>query len=303
MTATTSERGGNWGRWGSEDERGALNLLTDDAVLAATRMCKTGKLYRLGLPIDRVGGPLLDYRGTPQRLTLSSQTDGRRNAMYGAAPGVGANEDVLVLASHTLTHIDAFSHVFGDDKFYNGFSNDEFASYGGAARCGIEKLNSFAGRAVLLDLPHHQSVDWLELGHIITGDELEACRASQGVEISSGDIVLIRTGFLDFFFALETGTPMPFEQAGIGVDAAKWLAARDVAAVGADNSAVEAIPFDGNEFLAVHLELLVQGGITLMEHLDLREMASDGCYEALLVVAPLPVVGATGSPINPVAIG
>ena len=126
MTATTSERGGNWGRWGSEDERGALNLLTDDAVLAATRMCKTGKLYRLGLPIDRVGGPLLDYRGTPQRLTLSSQTDGRRNAMYGAAPGVGANEDVLVLASHTLTHIDAFSHVFGDDKFYNGFSNDEF---------------------------------------------------------------------------------------------------------------------------------------------------------------------------------
>ena len=67
----------------------------------------------------------------------------------------------------------------------------------------------------------------------------------------------------DFFFALETGTPMPFEQAGIGVDAAKWLAARDVAAVGADNSAVEAIPFDGNEFLAVHLELLVQGGITL----------------------------------------
>src|SRR5439155_1681189 len=81
-----------------------------------------------------------------------------------------------------------------------------------------------------LDLPHHQSVDWLELGHIITGDELEACRASQGVEISSGDIVLIRTGFLDFFFALETGTPMPFEQAGIGVDAAKWLAARDVGA-------------------------------------------------------------------------
>jgi kynurenine formamidase len=301
-TTETAQTGtGNWGRWGADDERGALNLLTPDVVLAATRVCKTGKVYNLGLPVARAGTPVFDYRGAPQRLTLTSQTDDKMVAAYGAPPGLGANEDVLIVPAHNGTHIDALCHVFADDKVYNGFP-EEFASHGGAPKCGIEKTGGFAGRAVLLDLVGHQGVNWLEPGTNITADDLEACRAAQGVEIRAGDIVLFRTGWLDLFAGLEMGEDPPFAQPGIGLSCVDYFRDLDVAAVGADNAAIEVIPFDGM-FLSVHVELLVKLGLSLVEHLVLTPMADDRCHEALFVAAPLLVSGGTGSPINPIAIG
>jgi kynurenine formamidase len=305
MMATTDridEKVGNWGRWGADDERGTLNLLTDSTVLDATRVCKTGKVYRLGLPIQREGVPIFAYRGAPQRLTLTSQTDTMAQA-YGAAEGVGANEDVLVMASHSITHMDALCHVFSDRKHYNGFPCDSFESFTGAPRCSIDKTNGFAGRAVLLDLPTHLGVDWLTPGQQVGSDLLEACRAAQDTEVRAGDILLVRTGWLDLFASLEVGQEPPFEQPGLNLDSVSFVRDHDFAAVGADNAAIECIPFDDNRFLSVHIELLVKLGITLLEHLSLHELAADGCYESLLVVAPLPVTGATGSPINPIAIG
>jgi kynurenine formamidase len=292
----------NWGRWGSEDERGALNLLTPDVVLAATRVCKTGKVYNLGLPVARTGTPVFEYRGAPHRLTLTSQTDHEMVAAYGAPEGLGANEDVLIVPAHNGTHMDALCHVYADDKLYNGFSEHEFASHSGAPRCGIEKTGGFAGRAVLLDLAGHQGVDCIEPGTNITADDLEACRAAQGVELRAGDILLFRTGWLDLFAGLAPGEEPPFAQPGLGLSCVDYLRDHDVAAVGADNAAIEVIPFDGM-FLAVHVELLVKLGMSLVEHLVLTPMAKDGCHEALFVAAPLLVTGGSGSPINPIAIG
>src|ERR1019366_1824846 len=129
----------NWGRWGKEDERGALNLLTPETVLAATQVCRTGVVYDLGLPIQLHGsGPIFEYRGTPQRLSLMNQTDTGAFVDYGAAPDVGANEDVLVFASHTLTHMDALSHVFAEGSFYNGFPSGAVSTNQGAPSCGID---------------------------------------------------------------------------------------------------------------------------------------------------------------------
>jgi kynurenine formamidase len=298
-TDATKSSTGNWGRWGDDDERGALNLITSEVVLEAARALKTGKVYSLALPIARTGGPIIEYRGAPQRLTLTSNTDGAMYEAYGAAPGVGANEDMLILAAHSLTHMDALAHVYSEGTIYNGFPSDGFTSNGGASRCDIAKNGSFAGRAVLLDLPGHQGVDWLEPGHVITGDELEACRAAQGVEVRAGDILLIRTGFLDFF---ATGQA-EYAQPGIGFDAVSFVDSHDVAAVGSDNAAIESIPFDNDVFLGVHIELLQKRGVTLLEHLVLKEMAADRCYESLLCVGALPFTGAAGSPINPIAIG
>src|ERR1700683_3680483 len=102
----------NWGRWGDADERGALNLVTDDLVLEATRNCRTGKVYALGTPIQREGIPQVEYRGIPQRLTLLNQTDAHRNAVYGAVPGEGQHEDVIVMPSHCSTHMDALCHIY-----------------------------------------------------------------------------------------------------------------------------------------------------------------------------------------------
>lgn len=300
---TTDERVGNWGRWGTDDERGALNLISADAVRDAAHATRTGRVYPLALPIQRDGVPILEYRGAPQRLTLTSHADPDMYAMYGAAEGVGANEDVLVLASHSITHMDALCHVFADHQIYNGYDAKAFTSHNGAARCGIEKTGAFAGRAVLLDVAAHAGVDWLEPGTPIDGDLLEACRAAQGVEIRAGDVLLIRTGWLDRFATLASPADVGFAQPGITLAAVPFVRDHDIAAVGSDNAAVEVIPFDQDIFLGVHIELLVKLGVTLIEHLQLSPLAADRCYESLFVAAPLPVTGATGSPVNPVCIG
>jgi kynurenine formamidase len=183
---------------------------------------------------------------------------------------------------------------------YNGHSSQEFTSHNGAPHCGIEKSGGFAGRAVLLDVAGHQGVDWLEPGTNITADDLEACRAAAGVEVGSGDILLVRTGWLDLFASLQGAEP-PFLQPGLGASTIEYLSDLDVAAIGCDNAAVEVIPFDG-QFLELHIALLVQRGVTFLEHLVLSPLAADGVSECLLVVAPLLVTGGTGSPINPIAI-
>jgi kynurenine formamidase len=304
MTATATSRTGNWGRWGDEDERGALNLLTPDVVLRAAQACRTGKVYNLGLPVQRAGVPVFDYRGAPQRLTLTSQTDEANFAVYGAPSGLGANEDVLVIAAHNGTHMDALAHVYSDGKMYNGFDKDSFQSQNGAGHCGIEQTGGFATRAVLADFAGHMGVECLEPGYKISGDEIEKCLAAQGVSVQQGDALLIRTGWLDLFDRVTAaGEAVPFAQPGLSLSCVDFIRDNELAVVGADNAAIECIPFDEDRFLAVHIELLVKLGITLVEHLQLKHMAADKCYSALFVVAPMLVTGGSGSPVNPIAIG
>ncbi|MEO3856491.1 cyclase family protein [Acrocarpospora sp. B8E8] len=297
----TEQKIGNWGRWGADDERGALNLLDPGTTLAATRVSRTGKVYPLGLPIQRAGIPLVDYRGTPQRLTLLNHLDEHMYEPYGGKPGVGCHEDVLTLASHTSTHMDALCHVYSDGRTYNGFGNDAMETYGGAARCGIEKAGPIVTRGVLIDVAGYKQVEWLEAGYVITQEDLENTLKSQGVQLQPGDAALIRTGWVDWFFA--NGQEMSLVQPGIGLEAAAFLASRDVVAVCSDNTAVEAQPFDRDEFLGSHVELLVRHGIYLIEHLNLSELAADRCHEFLFMVSPLRITGATASPVNPVAVG
>ncbi|MGE0879709.1 MAG: cyclase family protein [Acidimicrobiia bacterium] len=301
MTATDGKatKVGNWGRWGDDDERGALNLLTPDVVLQATQVCKTGKVYSLGLPIQANGVPLVPYRGVPMRLTLLNNSD---DAMFAAmgGEGVGANEDILVFASHNESHMDALCHVHHQNTFYNGFSADTMHTHTGAQRCGIDKTPWVAGRAVLLDVGALHGDGGCPDGYKITAADLEAAAARQGVSVGAGDIVLLRTGWLGRFLADPNGASGA--QPGIGFDAANLLTQWDVAAIGADNSAIEVIPFDDDKFIGVHVLLLVQHGIPFFENLVLDELVADGVSEALIVVAPLRVTGGAGSPINPIVI-
>jgi len=310
---------GNWGRWGREDERGALNLVTPGSVVAAAHAVRTGKVYSLALPISRTRTPPVFDRPPPDRLTRMAPADTGETAPD-APPRVGSNEDMLTFSSHAGTHLDALSHVFEGDSFYNGHPVETFTTRRGATKCSIERSGTFATRAVLLDvatLVAEQAAaageravgdaspdpgpSMLPAGHTIISAELEACCERQGVEVEPGDAVLIRTGWLEAF-RRDPSTPT-YPQAGIGTDAAAWLGTHDVAVVGADNSAVEVLPFDGGSHLPVHVVLLVRLGVGLLEHVWLAELAADQCYRPLLVVGALPVVGATGSPVNPVAIG
>jgi kynurenine formamidase len=297
---------GNWGRWGSEDERGALNLVTSDVVLDAARALRTGKVYSLALSISRSRTPAVFDRPAPERFTRTAPADSPDPAGAGRAR-VGSADDMLVLPSHAGTHLDALSHVFEGASFYNGHPVDSFTTRRGASKCSIVHTGTFAARAVLLDVARLLSDDpvesatGLEAGHKIMAAELEACCKREGVDVHPGDAVLIRTGWLEAL----TGDPATpsYPQAGIGLDAAGWLQSKDVAVVVADNSAIEVLPFDGGRDLPVHVELLVHSGVGLLEHAWLADLAADKCYESLLVVGALPVVGATGSPVNPIAIG
>jgi kynurenine formamidase len=296
---TAKQETTNWGRWGDDDERGALNLLTPELLKAAAASIRTGRVYALGIPIQADGVPLIDYRGKPMRLTLQDSTDEGVYAAYGCQPGTGAHEDVMIFASHTTSHMDALIHVYEDGKHYNGVPSGAMHALTGATKLGIEKVGGFAARGVLLDMPRYfGDATWVEPGRNITGADLAGACAVQGVEVGPGDVVLVRTGYLQMWF--ERQGDEAFAQPGIGLDAAKWLVSRDVVAVGSDNSAVEVIPFDGNDFLAVHKELLVRRGIYMLEFLDLSHAAADHSWEGLLTVAPLKVTGATGSPVNPI---
>ncbi len=291
----------NWGRWGEEDERGAMNLLTPSTVLAAMRTCRTGKVYTLGLPIQRSGIPNMVYRGTPQRLTFVNHSDEEMFKSVGGQPGTGVNEDMLMMASHTATHMDALCHVYHEGAIYNGFRYDEVRAYGGACRCGIDQVGGVVARGVLVDVAAYKGVDWLQPGYVVGLDDFAGALEAQGSEIRPADAVLVRTGWVEWFFA--TGAQMAFEQPGIGLELARYLGERDPVLVGADNSGVEAQPFDGGAFLGVHVELLARRGIYLAEHLDLAALSADRQYEFLLMISPLRVTGATASPVNPIAIG
>lgn len=300
----------NWGRWGADDERGALNLLTEEVVRDAREAITTGRVYSLGLPIQRAGIPnMAGLRGTPQRLTLLNHDDAETFAAYGLPDDVGANEDVLSFASHTSTHMDALCHVYSKGEIYNGHSHDGVKPYTGASRCGIEKAGAFATRGVLIDVAAQKGVACLAPGYSITTDDVKETLQAQGVSLRAGDAVLIRTGWVEDFLASGgDSTAMqvlgvgPLHQPGLSLEAAKYLAEHDVVAVGADNTAVEVLPYEP-EFMSVHIELLVKRGIHLIEHLKLDEVSNDKCFEFFFTVAPLLITGATASPINPVAVG
>jgi kynurenine formamidase len=292
---------GNWGRWGEDDQRGALNLVDPPTLLSALRRCTTGKLYSLAIPLGHFSTPQVADRPTPERLTLSAPQDSPVYEAYGAVPGVGANEDLIMFPSHAGTHMDALCHVYSEGTVYNGHPAESFTPKFGASKCGIDQTGSFAGRAILLDVAAWSGEEFLEAGRVVTGDDLEATRAAQGTEVLPGDIMIVRTGWLEARRKPD-GPPAGLEP-GLGLSAVDFVRDHDIAVVGADNAAVESIPFDKNIFLGVHIELLVKLGVTLIEHLWLAELAADRCLESLLVVGALPVTGATGSPVNPIAIG
>ena len=280
-------------RWGEDDERGALNLQTAETVLAGLSAARTGRVYSLGLPVQRSGQPHVPHRPTPQRLTLTSHSDVGMFAAIGAEPGTGSHEDVVVLPTHEATHMDALGHVFDGELLYGGFPADSMATYGGLAHCGIEKAGPIVARGVLFDVVGARGP--LAPGYAITPQDLAAC----DVSLIPGSVALVRTGWLETF---DARAGLTYEQPGLGVEAARWLADQDVVAVGADNTAVEAMPFEGGGFMPVHVELLVRRGVYLLEHLVLEPLARDGVQELLFVAAPLPITGASGSPVNPVAI-
>ena len=297
----------NWGRFGDLDQIGTANLLTPERIAAAAALVKTGKRFSVALPIGppTPGG----YRSEPLHFYGMAAGD----AVLGGGRSGDAfpvSDDYVVMALQASTQIDGFGHVGGDATLYNGYWAGLVTATGGARRLGIHHLaRGIVGRAVLLDVARHMGVDRLEPGFPVGPDELDATATAQGVGVGAGDIVLVRTGHLGWKMGLAATDPAARSrhEPGIAIGAIPWLHDHDVAMIAVDNAACQVVPAEsGAPFLTWHVAALRDLGLLVGELFDLDELAADcaadGVFEGFFVAAPMPVVGASGSPLNPIVI-
>ena len=214
-------------------------------------------------------------------------------------PRSGAS-GLIVCKEHSGTHIDALSHQADALMLYGGVPVAVAQTRAGFTRHGVEEIPPIVAPGVLLDVPASLGVDELELGRAVTAAELQACCDRQGVAIEPGDVVLVRTGNGRYWSDPERYLGGP----GMNADAALWLAEQQVLAVGADNMAWDVIGLADPEYgeLPGHLILLARSGIYIIENLQLEELAAAGRYRFSFICTPLKFVGATGSPVRPIAL-
>ena len=293
---------GNWGRWGEDDQRGAANLLSAEGVRAAASLVKDGRTWDLGLQVPSGSRFAASGRAPAQHFM---GLDGGDFAAGVRLPG-GAKyaEDTVIMPLHGTTHVDALCHFWADDSLYNGHSPDRIRSYG-ATRLGIENLGGCVGRGILLDIPALTGSERLAPGQEVTPADLEAALSRAGLDLRPGDSVLIRTGWqrmwdedADLYHSCEPG---------IGLAAARLLAAADIFMVASDTIVTEFRGTDGrydggSVAPIVHPLLLRDHGIFIGELFHLEELAAAGAVEFMLVLAPLSVDGGTAGPMNPIAI-
>ena len=292
------ERLKNWGRWGEDDELGALNFIGEKEVVEAARLVKTGRHVSLARALDTVAGP---DNGRPALHYMTNMGDKGEDESAYYADFIGVD-----FHGKSASHLDALPHVSYKGLLYNGKrAPDVFNSKGStfAPVSGLAK--GIVARGVLLDAAHARRVDWVEPPCALDGADLEAIGASLGVEVGRGDVVLLRTGQVRRRRTLGPWDP-DLAQAGLATSGLEWLARREIAVLGGDGdsdarpSSIEGV---GGP---IHVLCIAALGMSLLDNLDLESL-SEACVEAgsfefLLIVAPLIVPGGTGSPVNPIAV-
>ena len=265
-----------------------------DRLLAAIRRGTTtydlSRPYVVGMPQSPNHPPY--WRAMPRRHGDMVRADG----------GSAAN-DLITLGTHVGTHIDALGHVSQDGLLHGEVPADTAQTGGGFPDHGIHRFAPALVRGILLDVPGALGIEGCAPGYEITPADLEAALALSGASPEHGDVLLVRSGWgarwatgTDYI-GTTSGVP------GVSEAGARWLAAHRPRAAGADTIAFERLePGKGHAVLPAHRVLLVEEGINIIETMNLEDLARDGVREFTLVLAPLPLVGATGSPVRPLAV-
>jgi kynurenine formamidase len=303
----------NWGRWGELDEFGTTNFITPQMIIDAARLVKMGRPYSLAIPLDRYG-PVHPARagGVVHQFSWTGSDAVIGGALTSSIPGgFQGSDDYIFMPLQGSTQWDALCHYSFDDCTYNGFWVANTESFAGARRLSIsEQKDRLNGRGVLLDVAGHLGVHRLEPGFVITTDHLDACAEEQGVEVRTGDILLVRTGHLGWWYELEPQDRHQFWVAspGLSINTADWIHQHEIAALAVDNGAVEVEPFEDADaiYYPLHARLIRDLGLTLGEVWWLDDLA-DACraehrWEFFLCAAPLNVSNGAGTPLNPIAI-
>jgi kynurenine formamidase len=305
---SAAKRLSNWGRWGADDEIGTLNNVTPKDIVEAARLIRKGKTFSLALNFDNQGPQtgLWGNRFNPIHTMLTSGVD----AVAGRQESIGVRyaDDMVTMPLQCGTQWDALGHIFFGEKMWNGY-DARLVDSSGAHKNGIEKTkDKMVGRGVLLDIARFKGVPCLEDGYGIGTDELEKCAAAQRVEIKRGDFVIFRTGQMER--CLDSGQWRGYaggNAPGLRFETADWIRERDLAAICADTWGCEVRP---NETTVAsqpwHWVVIPMIGISMGEIFYLRDLAADcaqdGVYEFFFCAPPLPITGAVGSPVNPIAI-
>ncbi|SCG68017.1 cyclase family protein [Micromonospora humi] len=266
---------------------------TDDALLAAVtagvRLVELGHPHFTGMPCS------------PNHPGFRMSLIRRHGDMVRPDGGSAANE-MIVTGGHVGTHVDALAHVSHDGRLHGGVDAAAAQTGGRFTALGAEHTPALLTRGVLLDVAAVHGVDVLPAGHGVTAADLTAAAERAGVEPGPGDVALVRTGWARHFDDAATYLGQATGVPGVTTDAAEWLAARRVVATGADTTAYEQIrPGAGHSVLPVHRVLLVDAGVHIIEHLNLEHAAAEGLTAFVFSMAPLRIVGGTGSPIRPFA--
>jgi kynurenine formamidase len=282
--------------FGPDDQIGAANYLTAEVTLAASKLISEGKVYSLGMEISR-DTPAFAPRGVAVTVFSPGQSG---NKTLGSNSGT-YNDDMFTGWLGVGTQIDGLGHLGDHHTYYNNNHAEDMVAATGLTKLGIENVPPMATRGVLLDVAAIKGTGRLEGGYVITLDDVLAAQKAAGTEIRKGDVVLVHTGWLDLVGqdnALYGST-----EPGIGLEAAEWLAKKGVVAVGADTWGLEAVPHeDSTAFFPVHVKLLAENGVYILENIVTRDLAEDRAYEFLFVLGQAKLKGAVQMIINPVAI-
>ncbi|MEU5977947.1 cyclase family protein [Streptomyces sp. NPDC047315] len=297
-----ARRVNNWGRWGADDELGTLNLVTDEVVRTAAATVRTGRRIPLALPLHRDGlqTGLIPGRTNPLHTMIQINYE-----MFGP-DAVATSDDTVTMALQAATHWDALTHVSHSGTIYNGRPADTITPHDRARFSGIDKVPHVVSRGVLLDVARAKGLDRLPPDHPVTPEDLAEAADFGGVTVTAGDVLLIRTGQLRLLLDGDKhgyGFPSP----GLSVRTPEWFHAHDVAAVATDTLSFEIIPPEiENLWLAVHALDLVEMGMIQGQNWNLETLstacAQESRYAFLLSAMPEPFLGATGTPVSPVAV-
>jgi kynurenine formamidase len=315
-------KGKGWGWvWGPTDEVGALNEMTDASRLAALRLVQQGKAYDLGLAYDRSSykwpghspGEVMSFRSP---AGVKGQKDLPFTTPEGGNQGGTAwHSNAIFMSDNVATQIDGLGHITHgqDNHFYNGFKAHEAGGDFGLRRADVTTIPPIVARGVLVDVAGFKKVDALPSHYEITVEDLEAALQAQNVDISPGDVVLVRTGTARYWG--ENGSDhakiSEHDSAGLGLKAAKWLVEQKGALVlGTDTSGLEYVPPGpedsqamGGSFNPVHVYLLVDQGVHILEFNNLEQLAADRAYEFAYILSTNAIRGTVaGTALRPVAL-
>lgn len=300
----------NWGRWGPDDEVGALNFLTSAEVLRGVQHIKKGEVITLQRLIgDPRGDPVWPGRSEAVRTMVMDEATWDSDDAPQFPGGLHYSDDKIEAFLQGSTQYDALGHVWYDGKIWNGY--DARTTVGGMDKASVEPLGErgIVGRGVLLDMARFRGKSSLDKRETFTHEDLGACAKAQGHTIDQHDIIIIRTNFLEQFFEDQEAFYEDFCEPGLtySKELVQWFYEKEIPNLVTDTIANETTydPVTGVA-LPLHCALMRNLGVTLTEICDLERLADscaeDGQYSFLYVAAPLKIRRATGSPVNPVVI-